>query len=247
MGNRLASALAMDATRSWQRRKSHRRGEILVAARECLEEVGQTGASVEMIGRRAGVSEATVYKYFGTKHELLGAVIEAWMVPVIESLRSELHVLDPISERLFVMARRHLEEMRRNPRIHEVVYRELRWADYRGSAFHRYNQLYAGIFRSVFVEAVKKGELRPNLDVPLCRDIFYGGLEHLGQRTFFSGREINLDEEARRYSQTLLRGWSAGTVASCPDHAERIEKAVSALERLVVSQSAPGGPDLARA
>lgn len=185
-----------------------------------------------MIGRRAGVSEATVYKYFGSKHELLGAVIEAWMVPVIEELRVDVEAASSIEARLFVMARRHLAEMRRNPRIHEVVYRELRWADYRGSAFHRYNQLYASIFRSVFDRAIEKGELFGDLDIPLCRDLFYGGLEHLGQRTFFAGREIDLDEAARSYSRTVLRGWSAGAAPMRPDLAERIELAVVALERV---------------
>jgi AcrR family transcriptional regulator len=230
----------LDAPRSWQRRKSHRRGEILAAARACLEAVGQQGASVEMIGRRAGVSEATVYKYFGSKHELLGAVIEAWMVPVTEELRVDVEAASSIEARLFVMARRHLAEMRRNPRIHEVVYRELRWTDYRGSAFHRYNQAYAGIFRSVFDAAMKKGELSADLDVQLCRDLFYGGLEHLGQRTFFSGREIDLDEAARNYSRTVLLGWSAGPAVAPPDHAERIEAAVAMLERLVGARPASG-------
>ncbi|MBP0439936.1 helix-turn-helix transcriptional regulator [Tianweitania sediminis] len=203
------------------------------AARACLEEVGQNGASVEMIGRRAGVSEATVYKYFRTKHELLGAVIEAWMVPVIEELRVDVEATSSIEARLFVLARRHLAEMQRNPRIHEVVYRELRWADYRGSAFHRYNQLYAGIFRSIFEAAIQKGELAADLDIALCRDLFYGGLEHLGQRTFFAGRSVDLDQMARTYSQILLRGWLPGS--DKPSHAERIERAVVALERLAAS------------
>lgn len=232
----MANAEGVDPPRAWQRRKSHRRGEILAAARACLEETGQQGVSVEMIGRRAGVSEATVYKYFGSKHELLGAVIEAWMVPVIEELSLDVEAARTIDARLYVMAHRHLAEMRRNPRIHEVVYRELRWTDYRGSAFHRYNQLYAGIFRNVIEAAIARGELAAGLDIPICRDLFYGGLEHLGQRTFFAGREIDLDAAARTYSQTALSGWGRREASDMPGHAERLEGAVAALERLVECQ-----------
>nr|WP_256483928.1 TetR/AcrR family transcriptional regulator [Aliihoeflea sp. 40Bstr573] len=226
-------------TSSWQRRKDHRHAEILAAALECLEAGGGEDASVAAIGRRAGVSEGTVYKYFGSKDELMAAVVEAWMGPVTTELKVELEATVTLEARLFILARRHLAEMRRKPRLHELVYRQWRWTNYRGSAFHRHNQAYAGLFRSALEEADRQGALEPGLDIPMCRDIFYGGLEHLGTRTVLAGREIDLDETARAYVATLLRGWAARREPAQPDHAERLENALAALERLIARQSRP--------
>lgn len=221
--------VAPASSRAWRRRKSHRRHEIFVAARACLEEAGLQGVSVEMIGRRAGVSEATVYNYFESKSALPAAVIE--------QLRPDSRAEVSIDARLFVMARRNLTETRRNPRMHEAVYREMRWADCRGPAFHRCNQLYVGIFREVFDEAAARGELDDGLDPLICRDPFYGGLQHLAQRTILAGHEIDVSGTAQAYVRTLLRNWRSEP--ACPDSnpADRIETAVIALENLIVAQT----------
>lgn len=219
----------VSASPAWRRRKEYRRAEILSAARACLEEAGHQGVSVETIGRRAGVSEATVYNYFGSKGDLMAAVIEDWMMPIIRDLTVDVCAATTFEAQLFILARRHLTETRNTPRIHEIVYRELRWADYRGSAFHRFNQLYAGIFRNAFDKAVERGELAGNLDVLICRDLFYGGLEHLAQRTIFLGREIDIEATAETYARTILHNWRAAPAA---DHAERLERAISSLEAL---------------
>lgn len=218
---------------AWRRRKEYRRAEILSGARACLEDAGHQGVSVETIGRRAGVSEATVYHYFGSKGDLMAAVIEDWMMPIIRDLTVDVGAAATFEAQLYVLARRHLTETRKSPRIHEIVYRELRWADYRGSAFHRFNQIYAGIFRDVFDKAVERGELAGDLDVLICRDLFYGGLEHLAQRTIFLGREIDIETTAETYARTILRAWRPAAAARAPDHAERLERAVSSLEALI--------------
>jgi AcrR family transcriptional regulator len=222
----------------WQRRKDHRHAEILAAAFECLEAGGGEDVSVAAIGRRAGVSEGTVYKYFGSKNGLMAAVVEAWMGSATAALEAELDMAASLEERLFILALRHLEEMRRKPRLHELVYRQWRWTNYRGSAFHRHNQVYAGLFRRVIEEAGRQGALEPGLDVPMCLDVFYGGLEHLGTRTVLAGREIDLDETARAYAATLLRGWARRDPAQ-PDHADRLENALVALETLIGGRSGP--------
>jgi hypothetical protein len=72
----------------------------------------------------------------------------------------------------------------------------------------------------------------------MCRDVFYGGLEHLGTRTVLAGREIDLDETARAYAATLLRGWARRDPAQ-PDHADRLENALVALETLIGGRSGP--------
>lgn len=221
----------------WQRRKDHRRSEILAAAFECLESSGSKGFTVAMIGRQAGVSEGTVYKYFGSKDDLIGAVVEDWMAPVIAELQVELAAAVTLEAQFFILARRHLLEMQRRSGLHELVYREWRWTNYRGSAFHRQNQIYAGLFRKVMEDAALQEDLIPDLDIQMCRDIFYGGLEHLGTRTVLARRDIDLDSTAQAYATTLLRGWTVQRSPAQPDHASRLERAIAGVEALLDDHS----------
>ena len=64
---------------SWQRRKNSRPPEIIDAARKLLEEEGIKGLSMMNISKAAGVSEATVYKYFNDKNDLLNQVVNDWL------------------------------------------------------------------------------------------------------------------------------------------------------------------------
>src|SRR5262245_29500248 len=59
-----------------------RRDQIVTAAVELWLEDGFDAVSVEAIARRAGLAKGTVYLYFRTKEEILGAAIERYsLVP----------------------------------------------------------------------------------------------------------------------------------------------------------------------
>jgi len=50
---------------------------VIVAARDELVERGAAGLTMEGVARRAGASKETLYAWFGTRDDLIGAVIEA--------------------------------------------------------------------------------------------------------------------------------------------------------------------------
>lgn len=51
------------------------RDQLLDAAERCLEQQGLSGTTMEDIGRRAGVSRATVYRYFSSREAVVSGVI----------------------------------------------------------------------------------------------------------------------------------------------------------------------------
>lgn len=55
-----------------------RRAQIVRAASETFAEQGYAGGSIRTIAARVGVSPATLLQYFGSKEELLEAVLEDW-------------------------------------------------------------------------------------------------------------------------------------------------------------------------
>ncbi len=56
--------------------RDRKRAEIVAAAKEMFFAQGYAGASMDQITARSGVSKATVYAHFGSKDELLLAVID---------------------------------------------------------------------------------------------------------------------------------------------------------------------------
>jgi TetR/AcrR family fatty acid metabolism transcriptional regulator len=215
---------------AWRRRKDSRGPEILGAARQVFEATGYERASVAEIAALAGVSEATVYKYFDSKRELVNRVIEAWMAPLMEVLERDVWERSGTAERLRLLAIRHLTEMDRAPGLHRLVYRELRWEGYAGSPFHRLNQHYAHLVEQVVAQGVTAGEIRAEVDPRMVRDLFFGGLEHAGWRMVATGSKLDLVSLAESLTSHLFLGVAPKTADGAMD---RLASLVERLERKV--------------
>lgn len=83
----------------WRRRPSERPREIIRAALDAFAENGLSGARVEDIARRAGVSKGTVYLYFDGKEELFKEAIRDKVGRTLEGLSSAASPGEPV-ERL---------------------------------------------------------------------------------------------------------------------------------------------------
>lgn len=193
-------------TVAWRRRKDQRPQEILAAARQLIEEEGAAATSMARIARLAGVSEATVYKYFDSKQELLNQVLTDWATPFVERLNSELQHFSGVRAQLTLIAIRFLRSMEETPKLHRVVFQEIRWIDYRGSPLHRINHDFAHRVVAVVEDGIRNGEVRPGTDPVMLRDMLFGGLEHIALRTSFAGRYIDVEAEAARYVDMMLSG-----------------------------------------
>ena len=67
-----------------ERRKDARPGELIEAALDVFAERGFSGARLEDIAQRAGVTKGTVYLYFKSKEELFEAAVRQTLVSTIE-------------------------------------------------------------------------------------------------------------------------------------------------------------------
>jgi AcrR family transcriptional regulator len=85
--------------RRWRRRKEARPGEIVAAAIEVFAAKGFGGAKLEEVARRAGVSKATIFSYFPTKHDLFRAVAQTVLASNLDRLQAAAVDLDmPLNE-----------------------------------------------------------------------------------------------------------------------------------------------------
>jgi len=82
----------------YQRRKEDRPQEITAAAFAVFAEKGYSGARVEEVAKRAGVSKGLMYLYFKTKEELFKAVIRSVVVRRVDALLEAVETTELSSE-----------------------------------------------------------------------------------------------------------------------------------------------------
>lgn len=222
---------------AWRRRAEHRPVEILAAARALLEQRGYAGVSMAEIGRRAGVSEATLYKYFKNRQDLLNQVLREWATPFLADLQREIVLVAGLRAKLTLIAIRYLRGVEQTPRLHRVVYQEVRWDDYVGSPLHRLNQRFAGIAVQAIQDAMRDGEAAVGTHAVTVRDLLFGGLEHVAQRTIFAGRPLDIEAEATTLVNLLVDGMAprAGAEAPVPEDVPRL---IARLQRAVAQLQA---------
>jgi AcrR family transcriptional regulator len=191
---------------AWRRRKDHRQTEILEAARRLIEEEGAASTSMLRIATAAGVSEATVYKYFDGKQDLVNQVLHDWAIPFIERLSAELEHVTELRSRLVLIAIRFLRSFDETPKLHRVFFQELRWSNYRGSPIHKLSQRFADTLVTTINQGIALGEIRPDTDPALLRDMLFGGLEHIGMRTNLAGRAVDVEAVASQCVDMILLG-----------------------------------------
>jgi TetR/AcrR family transcriptional regulator, fatty acid metabolism regulator protein len=197
---------AKSTGRAWVRRAEHRPTEILASARALLEQEGYAAVSVAQIAERAGVSEATVYKYFKNKQDLMNQVLQAWARPFVDYVKREVVLRHDLRSKLTLVGTRFLRSLEETPRLHQIVFQELRWNDYYGSPLHRTNQEFAHVIVEIVRDAIRGGEITQQTDPVRVRDMLFGGLEHIALRTIFVGRPIDIEVEANALVSMILDG-----------------------------------------
>ena len=193
---------------SWKRRKDARLPEIINAARAILERAGPKGLSMNKISKEAGVSEATVYKYFDDKNDLLNQVVNDWAGPLIDRFERDIEEVTDLYSSLLFIAIRYLEAMKSNPRMHKLYLKELRFEKYIGSQIYLINKRYSNLLHGIVKRYIDQGEIREDLNFEIFRDQFYGGLEHIGLRKILPEKTINIGQDAADLVKILYKGIS---------------------------------------
>lgn len=105
-----------DPRRRGARTKVERtRSALLTAASTVFSEKGWIAARVEDIAREAGVSAATAYNHFQTKHALIGHAFGPLIGPTIDRAQLRIATGDPMADVLET----HIRELARVTRAHQ--------------------------------------------------------------------------------------------------------------------------------
>jgi TetR/AcrR family fatty acid metabolism transcriptional regulator len=180
---------------------------IIDAALKVFGEKGYYNATISEIARKAKVSEATVYEYFGSKEDLLFAIPEEITRRSVEFLEAMLPYIKGAENRLRAMIYGYFTLYHDNPQYSSLVLLNLKhnrkFMETEGYGMVRRA---AQIILEVIRQGVESGEFRSDLDPYLARSMVLGAIEHVFFRWHLTERKVELADFTDSLMQILMRG-----------------------------------------
>lgn len=194
--------------------------KILEVTRTLLGERGYENLVTTEIADHCGISEATIYKYFETKRDLLTRVAEQWFAELLSTPEDDTRT-NSVRDRLRHMVWESLSIVRAEPALSRFVLMELR-ADpnYRSSKIFELNREFTGKIVRLLEEAVRSGEFRDDVSVRLLRNMIFGCIEHQTWAYLRGEGDFDVDLAADDIADVICRGM-ANTSAEKPAAAKR--------------------------
>lgn len=162
-------------------RSERRVKEILAAARSVFSEHGYEKTTTLEIARQLGISEATIFSYFKSKRDLCMQVIKLWYDEISQVLEEEVPRIAGVRAQLHFVVRKHLITlMQEGTGMCKLVLSEGRSADDEfAGLIAELKRRYTAPLMKVLAQAQRAGEVRPDMPLPLLRDMVYGSMEHV--------------------------------------------------------------------
>jgi len=189
--------------------KSQKRVEaVLSTARQVFSEFGYEKSTTLEIAQRLGISEATVFTYFGSKRELCMQVVSDWYEEISLELENEVPLIEGTRAKLGYIVRKHLHTLIRDGQgLCALVLSEGRSPDTGFSTLLAdLQRRYTAPLMEVLSTAKASGVIRDDMPLRLLRDMVYGSMEHILWECIISGRVPDLDATAQKVTELL---WSA--------------------------------------
>jgi AcrR family transcriptional regulator len=142
------------------------RQQILAAAESVIARYGVSKTTMDDIGRQAGVSRPTVYRYFGDRDKLLGALIERRARLLFDRAREYIFGFESFAEQLVEGLLYLIDHGRRDPIVRILVGPEhlgVTTPIVNSSAL--VGELTAEMWEPVLRRAIQRGEIRSDFDV----------------------------------------------------------------------------------
>ena len=170
--------------------------EIETAARQELAEKGYQNFVPAEVARRCGVSEATIYRYFPTKRDLVIKVAEDWFEEML-AVEPDIARHGDVPSRLRHIIRHSLWVTCQEPALSRFVLQELRPdPGYRSMRIFELNRRFTANVVTLVDEAIASGIFRAGISPVLVRNMIYGAVEHQTWATLRGEGDFDIDEAA---------------------------------------------------
>ncbi|MDY7576825.1 TetR/AcrR family transcriptional regulator [Herbaspirillum sp. RTI4] len=202
----MAKLISFQERRGTLTPRSQKRVEaVLSTARTVFSENGYEKSTTLDIAQRLGISEATVFTYFGSKRELCMQVISDWYAELSEELEREVPLIQGTRPQLGYLINKHLNLLIRDGKgMCALVLSEGRSPD-TGFAelIADLKRRYTAPLMNVLALAQEAKEIRPDMSLRLLRDMVYGSMEHILWDCIVTGNDPDLDHTAKQVTDLI--------------------------------------------
>ena len=179
---------------------------ILQTARTVLRDRGSEQFLTSEVAERCGTSEATIYKYFPTKKDLLVKAAEDWFDDFLSD-DYPARTGAPLKDRLYHAIWWGLSFIRREPALSRFVLMEVRAdPDYRSMRIYRQNRQVVDRVMAIVEEGRKSGIVRDDVPLRLMRDMIFGAIEHQTWAYLRGEGDFSVDDSAGWITDVILGG-----------------------------------------
>jgi TetR/AcrR family fatty acid metabolism transcriptional regulator len=161
-------------------RPKTRKDRIMDAALRIFAEKGFQNSTITEISKAAGVSEATIYEYFGTKEDLLFAIPEKISNETFEESSKVIPYIKGVEGKIRAILLFYVQLYQSNPHYSALVLLQLM-----SNKRFRHTPAHAAIRKSSHAlldcikEGIADGTFKKNSNPYLIRSMFMGTVEHL--------------------------------------------------------------------
>lgn len=175
-----------------------------------LEQKEFSAITTAEIAKKAGVTEALIYKYFEDKRGLLHQVLKEYLEQYLVQFERDLKGIKGALNKIRKLIWGHISVYSANRVFAKILFLEVRnHLDYYRSDTYQLIRTYSNILLEIIEEGVRDGEIRADVPPKLIRQVVFGSIEHVCLTGVIFQREISPDDLTEDLCKFIFNGIEA--------------------------------------
>lgn len=185
------------------------REKILKAALRVFGEKGYYEATISEIAKEANITEATIYKYFSNKEELILKIPLKDTQEIIELIDRWLRPIRGCLNKLRTLIYLTLEFYQNNPDYASLFIQfPIHNRKFVETEIYRLQRKWAGYIMNIIKEGIESGELKPDTNIYVMRIFIIGAITHIITSRQLTDRPKNFLELVDPLADMIIEGVS---------------------------------------
>lgn len=159
------------------------------------------------IAEVSGVNESLIYKYFGSKRELLHTVLYYFTDAYVKDISDKLRGMKGSLNKLRKIIWEHIHLYQNNLVFAKILLLEVRnYPAYFQSETYYAVKKYTRCIVDIIEEGVNEGEIRKDISSWIIMQTMMAGIEHLSMPNLLFGKNLSTDELTDGFCDILFDG-----------------------------------------